>query len=239
MDWDNSPHLSEDAKKSILASIPPWQRASRTQGIPQLGAGAIFTVPEQDFVVNPIPLEQHWPRCFALDVGWKINAVLFGAIDRDSEVLYIYDEIYKSQKEPAIIAAAIKAKGSWIPGVIDPASRGRLPKDGSRLIEIYGRDLELDIRPAINAVEAGLAKVWERLSEGRIKVFVTCQNFLAEYRLYRRDMNGKVVKANDHLMDCMRYMVMSGMDRAIQEPNRNPNAKHWYDWSPKYDVFVG
>ena len=36
---------------------------------------------------------------------------------------------------------------------------------------------------------------------GQIKVFRNWANLLAEYRLYRRDRKGRVVKQNDHLMD--------------------------------------
>lgn len=236
--WDESPHLSEDAKQSILAGIPPWQRDSRTRGIPQLGAGAIYTVPESDFVITGLQLQPHWPRCFAQDVGWKLNAALFGAIDRDTNTIYLYDEIYKAKCEPAIMAASVRARGDWIPGVIDPASRGRGQRDGSQLIRIY-QDLGLDIRPAVNSVEAGLLKVWEMLSTGQIKIFAKCVNLLAEYRLYRRDMKGNIVKSNDHLMDCLRYLVMSGLDRAIVEPSRNPNGKNWWDWEYPHSNWIG
>jgi hypothetical protein len=238
VDWDSSPHLSAQMKDSILSSIPPWQRDSRTKGIPQMGSGAIYTVPESEFTMNPIPLEPHLKRVFSLDVGWKINAALFGAYDKDSETLYIYDEIYKAKTEPAVVAAAIRARGDWIPGVIDPASRGRSQKDGTALRDIY-RDLGLELFLADNKVEAGLAKTWEMLSQGRIKVFRNCTNFLAEYRLYRRDKNGNIVKSNDHLMDALRYMVMSGLQRAEQEPARNPRAKKWYDWEPRQHIFAG
>lgn len=238
VDWDNSPHLTPEMKEAILSSIPPWQRDSRTKGVPQLGAGAIYTVPESEFTINPVPLEKHWPRCFALDVGWKINAAVWGAIDRETGTLYIYDELYKSKCEPAIVAAGVRKRGDWIPGVIDPASRGRSQKDGTALMDIY-KDLGLDIRPADNKVEAGILKMWEMLTQGNLKVFKNCVNFLAEYRLYRRDKNGQVVKSNDHLMDATRYMIMSGMKRATTEPDVTPGRKRWYDWSPKYDIFAG
>jgi hypothetical protein len=38
------------------------------------------------------------------------------------------------------------------------------------------------------------------------------------YRIYRRDEKGAIVKENDHLMDCCRYLVMNGLDRAIVQP---------------------
>jgi hypothetical protein len=53
---------------------------------------------------------------------------------------------------------------------------------------------------------------------GRLKVFSTCRNFLSEFRIYRRDDNGKIVKENDHLMDAARYLIMSGMRVAKTPP---------------------
>ena len=56
------------------------------------------------------------------------------------------------------------------------------------------------------------------LSTNKLKVFGSLVNWFAEFRLYRRDENGKIVKDNDHLMDDTRYLVMSGLDRAIAKP---------------------
>lgn len=44
--WDDVPHLNEQDKAILLASIPPYQRDARTKGIPQLGSGAVYPVPE-------------------------------------------------------------------------------------------------------------------------------------------------------------------------------------------------
>ena len=76
--------------------------------------------------------------------------------------------------------------------------------------------MDLDISQ--NAVEAGILEVWQRLSSGRLKIFNNLRNTLAEFRLYRRDEKGKIVKENDHLMDCIRYLVLSGIHRASTEP---------------------
>jgi hypothetical protein len=71
---------------------------------------------------------------------------------------------------------------------------------------------------AKNAVESVIHKVWMRLSTGRMKVFSSCQNWLSEFRIYRRDENGNIVKANDHLMDGTRYYTFTGIDIAIVKP---------------------
>ena len=215
--WDDVPHLSESAKKQLLESIPPFQRDSRARGIPQLGSGAIYPVPESEIVVPDFQIPKHWPRGFALDVGWNRTAAIWGAHDRDSDILYMYSEHYRSHAEPSVHAEAIKGRGKWIPGCIDPAARGRSQRDGEQLMQQYV-DLGLPLTTAINAKEAGIYNVWQRLSYGKMKIFKSLSNWLAEFRLYRRDEKGQVVKVNDHLMDCTRYLSMGASEIMITEP---------------------
>jgi phage terminase large subunit-like protein len=224
--WDDVPHLDERTKAELLAAIPPFQRDARSKGIPQLGAGAIYPVPESEFVVDDFEIPAHWPRAYALDVGWNRTAGLWGAWNRDADCVYLYSEHYRSQAEPAVHAQSIRSRGEWVPGVIDPASRGRSQADGNQLIQMY-KDLGLDLDFAQNAVEAGIYEVWSRLSTGRMKVFKSLNNWLSEFRLYRRDEKGRIVKQNDHLMDDTRYLVMSGLARAIVKPVEQPKVREY------------
>lgn len=215
--WDDVPHLSPEAKAELWKAIPPFQRDARSKGVPQLGAGAIFPIPEDDITISDFALPDHWPRCYGLDVGWNRTAAIWGALDREDSTTYLYSEHYKGQAEPVVHVSAIHARGIWIPGVIDPASRGRTQKDGDQLLQNY-KDLGLDVGMADNGVEAGLLAMFDLLSGGKMKVFKSCQNWLAEYRMYRRDDKGHVVKSNDHLMDASRYLTVSGRDRACTRP---------------------
>lgn len=225
--WDDVPHLSQEAKDELWASIPPFQRDARSKGVPQLGAGAIFPIQEADITVDDFPIPKEWPRAFALDFGWNRTAALYGAIDKQTGVKYIYSEYYRGTAEPVVHVEGLKARGLWIPGVCDPAGRGRNQLDGRRAVEEY-KALGLDLEPARNAVEAGLLRTWQDLSSGKTKVFRSCGNFFAEYRLYRRDDKGDVVKENDHLMDDLRYLHMSGFDRARTEPPRIEDKVYEY-----------
>lgn len=221
--WDDAPHLTKEMKDELWNSIPPFQRDARSKGVPQLGSGAIYPVPESEIVVADFPIPDHWPRGFAMDVGWNRTAAGFYALDRDSDILYKYSEHYRGQAEPAIHAEAIKSRGKWIPGVIDPASRGRSQHDGIQLVQQY-KDLGLDLAFAKNSVESGIYEVWQRLSTGRLKIFKSCTNTLYEYRLYRRDEKGRIVKENDHAMDETRYFCMSGIDRMKVKPKETTSA---------------
>jgi len=218
--WADVPHLDERTQRELLASTPPHLREARSQGIPSLGSGAIYPVAIGEIEVAPFAIPAFWKRAYALDVGWNRTAAIWGAWDPADGSCYLYAEHYRGQAVPPIHAEAIKARGSWIKGVIDPASRGRTQDDGRQLIVTY-RELRLSLLPADNQVEAGLYEVWQLLSTGRLKIFSTLGNFKTEYRMYRRDDNGKIVKRHDHLMDCLRYLIMSGKKVASVQSMRN------------------
>lgn len=219
---DNAPHLDEKTKTALLASIPAFQRDARTRGVPQLGAGVIYPIPEDELLVDPFAIPDHWPRAFGLDVGWNYTAATWHTYDPDAEprTVYMYDCYKRSEADPTIHAAAIRKRGLWIPGKIDPAARGRSQADGLKLIttyrkEIFGHDdLAVGVQlltTANNAVEGGIYDVWMLMNQGLYKVFKhRCADWVAERRLYRRDEKGQIIKKNDHAMDAGRYNISSG-----------------------------
>jgi hypothetical protein len=201
-------------KEAMLSEFPPHERAARSRGEPMLGSGAVYPIIEERFLERDFEIPSWWKLCYGLDVGWNKTAAAWGALDPQTDVLHLYAEYYVSRAEPAVHVQGIRAKGVWIPGVIDPASRGRSQFDGEQLIGKY-REMGLSVTPAINAVEAGIQAVWGRLSSGRLKVFESLQHWRDEIRGYCRDDKGKVKKEYDHLMDATRYLVMSGLGRAM------------------------
>jgi hypothetical protein len=213
--WDDVPHLSEEAKKELLDSTPPYLRDARSKGIPSLGAGAIYQVPEEEimFDVASLQIPAWYRRSYSMDVGWNFTAVLFGAYDVDQDIAYIYDGFKREKAEPEVVASGIRHRypaKQPLPGCIDPAARGRQQSDGKQLIQLYRKE-GLRLVPADNAVEAGIAEVHTRLSTGRLKIARHLGDFFDEYRLYRRNELGKLVKENDHYMDAMRYYAMTGL----------------------------
>lgn len=230
--WKDVPHLDESEKRILLATTPAYQIDARTEGEPSLGAGAIYAIAESEVRCDPFAIPDSWARVYALDVGWRKTAALWMARNPDTGRLYIYDEHYQGQGEPASHAHAIKARGAWIPGVIDPAARGRGQIDGRELLQMY-YDLGLNLQTALNAVDTGIQEVWQLLVSGQLKVFTSCQNWLAEFRKYHRDENGKIVKRDDHLMDATKYAVVSGralMTTAPAAPAESTNYAQPRGW---------
>jgi hypothetical protein len=217
--WDDAPHLTAEMKTAMLKEYPPHQREARSKGIPALGSGLIWPVPEADITIAPFAIPVHWPRGYGMDIdagaGW--TAAAWMAWDREADVYYLYDVYKRSHAEPVVHASAIKARGAWIPGVADAAALLVTAHDSEQYVSLYKR-LGLDLKLPDKSVETGLQEVWELLSSGRLKVFASCVAFLEEFRLYRRDAKGRVVKQHDHVCDCVRYLVRSGRARMKTAP---------------------
>lgn len=216
--WDDAPHLSENDKQDIIDSYLPHERDARSKGIPQLGSGRIYPIPEEELLVDDFVVPDHWIQAYGFDVGWNATAAVWGALNRESDVLYLTSCYKQGEQLPVVHAASIKARGEWIPGLADPAALGRGQKDGTKLMLEYC-DLGLKLVTAENAVEAGILAVYKRMTTGRLKVFKSLTQWLEEFRLYRRNEKGAIVKSFDHLMDCTRYMNKSIVSVGIVKPD--------------------
>lgn len=221
--WKHVPHLDDEQKRSLLATTPAHQIQARTEGEPMLGAGAIYPIAESDIICPTRAIPDTWRRVYAMDVGWNRTAALWGAEDPGTGNIELYSEHYQGQGEPASHAQAVKARGEWMSGVMDPAALGSSQIDGRKLMEIYN-ELGLNLYPAVNAVEAGITEVWNLMVSGRLKVQEHLNYWRSEFRKYHRDEKGKIVKANDHLMDATKYLVVSGRDHLSIPPR--PKVVH-------------
>lgn len=230
---DDIPHLKEDDITRLLSGVPRQEHGARRKGTPSLGSGAIYPVEEDFLKYRPFPVPKHYPRAFGLDIGGKTGC-LWGAWDRETDIIYIYSEYYREYAIPQIHSESIKTRGAWIPGVMDYA--GTNLDDNTRMLHKYQSYLE--VGPAIKAVEVGITEVLERMETGRLKVSPYLEHFWTEFRMYQRDKFGKVVKKNDHMMDALRYLIMSFIDIAITKPNKppvgNPNRRNSGDSTAGY-----
>lgn len=213
--WDHAPHLTDEAKAAYLSKVPEAERAIRTKGMPSMGGGLIYRTPKENIMVADFVIPPHFLWCYAFDTGWKWNACVWMAWDKQNDIVYIPHVYKRAYAEPPINAAAIQAKGKWIPGVADAADTNRL--NGQQYIKLY-QDMGLDIELPNKAISAGIQQVWTRLTTGRLKVFASCGFWFDEYLTYSRNSKGVIFEQDDHLMDCTRYGIVSGLDRAKLKP---------------------
>jgi hypothetical protein len=115
-------------------------------------------------------------------------------------MVYLYGEHYQGQGEPH--AQAIRARGDWISGVIDPACLGSSQIDGRTLMEVY-RKLALHLGAGGECGGGGDHRGVEPSGVGPIAgdgepdepASGISQISPGSQRI------GKIVKRDDHLMD--------------------------------------
>ena len=135
---------------------------------------AVYPILDKDLIVPDFAIPENWPRACGMDIRWLTTAVIWGARNPESDVVYLYSE-YWAEADSAIHAAAIRSRGTWIPGLMDPGARGRDQRDGYSLMEKF-REIGLLLDAVANPVESGIMGVHERMSSGRLKVLPQCRN---------------------------------------------------------------
>lgn len=227
MTIDDAGHYTPEARAKIIASYPPHEREARTKGIPSMGSGRIFPVPEEDIICAPFSIPQSWAQINGIDFGWDHP---FGAArcawDRDNDVFYVVGEYRQREVSPIIHSAAIKPWGEWIPVSWPHDGLQHDKGSGEQLAAQYraqGLNLLQDratFDDGTNGVEAGISDMLQRMQTGRWKVFSTCQLWLEEFRLYHRK-DGQIVKERDDVISASRYALMMkrfAAQHVTQEP---------------------
>jgi hypothetical protein len=222
--WSDVPHLSEEDKRYMLSRTPPQLRKARSEGVPTVGDGLVYPIDPENITVEDMEIPIHWKKLYGMDVGWSMTSAVWGAWDQESDIIYIYSNHAQPMAEPTIHAKAIKARGTWINGEIDPAARGRSQIDGQKLLDLYIAE-GLLVYPANNAVEAGIFNIWERFTTGRLKIFASCKPILRELGLYHRDDKGCIVKKKDHSLDALRYLINADPDAWLYQPQTRAPRK--------------
>lgn len=225
MGIDDAEHYTPERRAEIIAGYPVHERDARAKGIPVLGSGAVFPIAEADIVIDPIAIPAHWPRISAIDFGWDHPfAWVETAHDRDTDIVYVFDEYSQREKTPKDHVADLRTKPDfeWAPVVWPHDGLQHDKGSGVPLADAY-RSLGLPMMhekfsnpPAPgedegtggNGVEVGIMEMLTRMQTGRFKVFRTCQKWLAEFRLYHR-LNGKIEAIDDDLISVSRLCVMS------------------------------
>lgn len=167
---------------------------------PVTGAAPVYPTAIPEFQIAPMMVPPFWRRGFAMKVEGDHVSVLWGAYDKEQDILYITTE-HVGTGAPAANVSAIQARGKWIPGIIDSADTNMQARlDLMTLYQSFG----LPVLLADRSQDAGVTSVLQRISTGRLKVISTCQRFFVDYRAFRRNEDGEAVGSG--LMDCLRAL---------------------------------
>jgi len=223
MTIDDVGHYTEEDKARIISSYPAHEREARAKGIPILGSGRVFPIVEDGIKVQAFPIPPHWPRIAGIDFGIDHpTAVVWMAWDRDADVLYVTDCYRVKDQSPIMHAAAVRARGEWVPVAWPHDGLQRDKGSGEQLAKQY-RDQGLNLTKdratfddGSNGLEAGVAEMLARMQTQRLKVFAHLQDWFEEFRLYHRK-DGLIVRLTDDLMSATRYAMMMRRFAKTQE----------------------
>ena len=218
--WDDAPHMSDAKKAELRATFPAHELEARTMGIPMMGEGALFPIPDADIMCEPFRIPSHYARVCGVDFGWDHPAAgAWLAIDRDTDTVYLYDAYKQSKQFASFHGSAIKNRDPhgkisvmWPHDGVNEKGTGtnyktEYEKEGVLMFPFSARyDDEVG---STQKVEPIVAEIYTRMVEGRFKVFNNAggQMFLDEKRgLHRKD--GKIKAIKDDIFSATRYALM-------------------------------
>lgn len=214
--WDDAPHLTEKAKEELRRAYAsrPHELKARRLGIPVLGSGAVFPVPEEDILIEPIPIPDSWPQIAGMDFGWDHPfAAVTLAWNRDIDCIYVTRDFRQSQMTPVMAKVALHAWDKWLPWAWPHDGLQHDKGSGDQLAEQY-KGAGFDTTPeratfldGSSGLEAGITEMLDRMQTGRWKVFSTCGLWIEEFRVYHRK-DGLIQKIKDDVISASRYAMM-------------------------------
>jgi hypothetical protein len=235
MTIEDALHYTPEQVAAIIESYPAHERDARTQGIPTLGSGRVFPVPDEDITEDAIAIPKYWACLGAIDIGWDHpTAAVKLAWDRDSDVVHVVAAYRARELTPVLHAAALKAWGKDLPWAWPHDALQHDKGSGVQIAEMYreqGMNL-LDERAQFEdgsfGVEAGIQAMLQRMQTGRLKVAKHLNEWLEEFRMYHRK-DGKIVKERDDLMSATRYGIMMLRFAEVERDKSawQPSSRKW------------
>lgn len=214
MTIDDAEHYTPEQRAAIISAYPAHEREARAKGIPTLGSGRVFPVPEEMIKIPAFAIPDHWAQIGGLDFGWDHpTAGVRLAWDRDADIIHVVNSYGAKEQTPVFHAASLKPWGEWLPWAWPHDGLQHDKGSGEALAEQYrAQGLNMLWEKATfddggNGVEAGVQDMLDRMLTGRWKVFSHLEDWFSEFRLYHRK-DGQIVKLNDDRISASRYALM-------------------------------
>jgi len=244
--WDDAPHLDAAAKADLLGSYPEHERDTRAKGVPMMGTGNVYNVPDEMLMCEPFDIPEHYRRICGIDFGIDHPAAAcWVAHDADADIVYVYDCYKERGQTAAYHSQAIMSRGKWIPvawphdGMIRDKGGGVALKDQylARGVNMLGFSARYDdAKGGGQSREPITLEILERMRTGRFKVFNHLSEWFEEKRmLHRKD--GKINPIKDDIESATRYAVMMlrCATNYVDEFTTRQSSVNYDDYSPLQD----
>lgn len=214
--YDN-PFIPTEEIENAKATLPPERFEQEYMASFQKTQGLVYKeFSREKHLYTDLP-EGQYEKIGGVDFGFKNPA---GVLDIrfSKERFYVEDEWYKRERTEEQIGDYIKGY-NFSEVYPDP--------ENPSAIEVLRRK-SINVREVVkgkDSVKSGINKVREAFITGKLKINKRCVNLISELEMYSyddekgdRNEDENPVKANDHLLDALRYVVMmKNPDTGIEE----------------------
>lgn len=176
-------------------------------------------------IVNTFEVPRDWKRIVASDYGLSDDFVdLFGAIDEDKGIVYIYKEARTNNKNIEELSKLffketedIPVGGWYTMPILDPKSGAKRDYNKKTLYDHF-LDYGISYQPGHISIDARIYRVNTYLESGRLKIMDCCVGLIAELRDYKfpaksltatRRAADKPVDKNNHAINPMEWICMA------------------------------
>lgn len=186
-------YLPKDFIKDQSYGMPEWYVRRNFYGSFQYAEGMVY--PKiLGAIVKPFTIPKRWKRVIAMDYGINDNThILFGAIDNEKHICYIYKEIVINDADVRTIALQYKREVIKIPWgnfigtpVMDQRSLSkRQAHDVQKTLGDLFLDEGLVFEPAQMNMNARILRTNTLINLGQLKIFSSCTGLIDEAREYK------------------------------------------------------
>lgn len=205
--WDN-PHIPKEEIEAAEQTLPPETFSQEYMASFEKMEGLVYKeFNRKKHLYDEMP-GGRFIKIAGVDFGYRNPAAVLH-IYTDGDRYYIDDEWYKSERTDIQIAEYVA--GCDFDAVYpDPESPGgieELRRKGVNTREVSKKK---------GSIKAGIQAVRELLINNRLKINKRCVNTISEFEMYAYDENKiernekeEPVKANDHALDALRYVLLT------------------------------
>jgi hypothetical protein len=229
-----NPHINREwleKKKAELYALgegDKWEREYEAKFVTG-GASAIFPMlSRKSMITHDQMIGRLWKDRKKLEwilwadpAGASCFAVLFVAINPYTKEIFCLDEIYETTQVEMTVSKIwrrikdirddLNEECEWRQGY-DEASTWF----ANEVFDLFNEGLEPTQKMRSDKL-TGLSMIKDALLQGKLILSDRCQKLYWELERYRKDASGKIPKKDDHLIDCLRYIMDSGNYSVKQE----------------------
>lgn len=218
---DVNKFLPADFIREVSKNKPAWWINRYIKGSFSYAEGLVYPR-ALDTVIQTFDVPKEWKRIIAFDYGLSDDAVfLFGAVDEQQGLLYIYKEIRVNNRSVEELANLyfegikdIPSGGLWMQPIIDPKSGPKRDYNQKSLGDHF-LDYGISFKPGHVSVDARVFRLNTYIESGKLKIMDCCTGLIKELQEYKypprklgQITSDKPMDKNNHAINPLEWIVM-------------------------------